>query len=196
MSKPFFFRIESADLLNFATDPEGEGMSLLKFAKELQKGESDIQFVQDIIDEARNYIEKKKKAGAKGGKAKASSAKAVLENAIAKPSTPLARSSSSNRNKYKGDFESIWKLYPNKAGKTLAQRKFNSTVTSKEDEVNIAIGLKTYLAHLKAETWKKPQNGGTWFGQWMDWLDYEHVDSGNDDLTPQQRQIKNTGTAY
>ena len=89
MKKPFFFRIESADLLDFATDPEGEGMSLLRFAKELQKGESDIVFIQQIIDETHNYIETKRKAGSKGGQAKASTAKA-------KASTPLASSSSSS----------------------------------------------------------------------------------------------------
>lgn len=95
MSKPFFFRIEAAELLNFATDPEGEGMSLLRFSKELQKGESEVVFIQQIIDEARNYIEKKKKAGSKGGKAKASGAKAVPSGAVANHSIPLASNRSS-----------------------------------------------------------------------------------------------------
>ncbi len=100
MGKPFFYRIEAGALIDFATDPEGEDMTLLKFAKELQKGQSDIKFIQDIIDEAYNYIEKKRKAGSAGGLAKSSSAKAVLEHchdgALANPSTPLASSSSSN----------------------------------------------------------------------------------------------------
>ncbi len=75
--KPFFFRIESAALLDFATDPEGENMTLRRFAKELQKGKSEVVFIQGIIDEAHVYIEKKRAAGASGGLAKASSAKAV-----------------------------------------------------------------------------------------------------------------------
>jgi len=72
MSKPFFFRIESAELLNFATDPDGADLTLLAFAKELQRGASNIPFIQAIIDEANGYIEKKKAAGSAGGKAKAS----------------------------------------------------------------------------------------------------------------------------
>lgn len=104
MSKPFFFRITAAELIDFATDEESEGITLLKFAKELQKGQSNILFIQSIIDEAHNYIEKKRISGGKGGKAKAnkekanpSTAIAPLENAIANPSETLARSSNSNR---------------------------------------------------------------------------------------------------
>lgn len=101
--KPFFFRINAGDLLDFATDPESNGITLLRFAKDLIKGQSDIKFIQDVIDEAHNYIEKKRKAGSAGGVAKASSAKAVLKqcygSALAKPSTPLASNSSSNKKK-------------------------------------------------------------------------------------------------
>jgi len=63
VSKPFFYRIEPAELLNFATDPEGEGMTLLEFAKELQKGRSEVEFIQGIFDEAQNYMELKSIAG-------------------------------------------------------------------------------------------------------------------------------------
>lgn len=68
MKKPFFFKIEAGALLDFATDPEGEGITLLRFAKDLQKGESDIPFIQQVIDEARGFIEKKANAGKKGMK--------------------------------------------------------------------------------------------------------------------------------
>jgi len=94
MAKPFFFKIIAADLLNFATDPEGEGMTLLKFSKELQKGESEFIFIQGIIDEAKNFSESKRLAGKLGGLAKASSAKADPSSAKAEVSTPLAISSS------------------------------------------------------------------------------------------------------
>ena len=98
MSKPFFFKIIAADLLNFATDPEGEGMTLLRFAKELQKGESDISFIQDVIDEAKNYSQSKQLAGRLGGIARASNAKANPSSAKAEVSEPQAISSSSNIN--------------------------------------------------------------------------------------------------
>ena len=96
MSKPFFFRIDAGDLLNFATDPEGENMTVLQLAKELQRGESKIEFIQQIIDEAEGFKEKKRNSGRLGGLAKSSSAKAVLKQNIAKSSTPLASSSSSS----------------------------------------------------------------------------------------------------
>ncbi len=96
MAKPFFYRIDLIDLMDFATEPAGQTMSLLEFAKELKKGESDHPAIQKIINEAFNYIEKKKIAGSSGGKAKASSAIASLSSALAKPSTPLARSSNRN----------------------------------------------------------------------------------------------------
>lgn len=66
MSKPFFYRIESAELLNFATDPDGLNLTLLAFAKELQKGKSDIPFIQTIIDEAHCYIKRKSDSGKDG----------------------------------------------------------------------------------------------------------------------------------
>lgn len=82
MSKPFFFRIESADLLNFATDPEGEGMTLLRFAKELQKGKSDIEFIQGIIDETVEFSQKKRDAANKRWKAKDMQTDAVHSTAM------------------------------------------------------------------------------------------------------------------
>lgn len=79
MSKPFFYRIDLIDLMDFATEPVGISMTLLEFAKELKKGESEHPAIQKIITEAINYIEKKKKAGSSGGKARVSNAQALLE---------------------------------------------------------------------------------------------------------------------
>ena len=101
--KLFFYRIEPGALLDFATDPEGETVTLTRFAKDLIKGQSDIAFIQSIINEARNYLETKRNAGKKGGLAKSSSAKKKASSAticsstlLAESSTPLASSSSSN----------------------------------------------------------------------------------------------------
>lgn len=63
--KVFFYRIDAGDLLDFATNPDGENMTVFQFAKELKKGSSDIPFIQGIIDEANGYIEKKKDAAHK-----------------------------------------------------------------------------------------------------------------------------------
>jgi hypothetical protein len=97
--KPFFFRIDLIDLMDFATDPDGENMSLLTFAKELKKGESVFPQIQKIIEEANNYIEKKKNSGRSGGKkrvqnqAKSSGVQAVFESAQAKSSGAQVKSS-------------------------------------------------------------------------------------------------------
>ena len=64
--KPFFFRIELVDLMDFATEPEGSKMSLLEFAKELKKGSSKYPAIQSMIEEAEEYIAKKAAAGKKG----------------------------------------------------------------------------------------------------------------------------------
>lgn len=98
MKKPFFFRVDLIALMDFATEPAGMDMSLLQFAKELNKGQSGYPEIQKIIDEAHNYIEKKKNAGKKGGQAKSSSAKANPSSAKANPSTPLASNSNNSSN--------------------------------------------------------------------------------------------------
>jgi hypothetical protein len=64
--KPFFFRIDVIDLYDFATDPDGLKMSLLEFAKELKKGESEYPAIQKIITEANEFVAKKAAAGKKG----------------------------------------------------------------------------------------------------------------------------------
>lgn len=124
--KPFFYRIDAAALIDFATDPDGQGVTLLQFAKALQKGHSDIPYIQGLINEACSYIEGKREAGKKGGIAKSSSAKAVpgecQSSALANPSRPLASSSNSNSKiqNYSGAFEKFWSLYPKKTGKQEA----------------------------------------------------------------------------
>ena len=55
----FFYRIDIIDLMDFATEPEGINMSLLTFAKELKKGESQHHGIQKIINKYRDSFEKK-----------------------------------------------------------------------------------------------------------------------------------------
>ena len=163
MAKPFFFKIIAADLLNFATDPEGEGMTLLKFAKELQKGESDISFIQDVIDEAKNYSQSKQLAGRLGGLAKASSAKADPSSAKAKVSTPLARSSSISINSkeepktlvVKHDVEEVITFLNTTTG---SKYKSSTKATVSKIEARIKDGfsvddIKTVIT-VKSKEWK------------------------------------------
>jgi len=69
-------------------------------------------------------------------------------------------------------FSNIWKEYPNKIGKTKAQEKFGKSVKSEEDYKKIQEALKRYKHHLSLNDWKKPQDGSTWFNNWIDWVDY------------------------
>jgi len=73
------------------------------------------------------------------------------------------------KNAYSDFFESLWKTYPAKDGKKRAMVHFQATVKSDEDCKRIKTALDNYLAHLEVETWKKPKNGVTWFGNWQDW---------------------------
>lgn len=113
--KPFFYRIDAGALIDFATDAEGESITLLQFAKELRKGQSEIAFIQSIIDEAHQFINQKSEAGKKGMKNRWDKAKSQpitelntvitnyntditeLNTVITNDNTPVTRSSSSNR---------------------------------------------------------------------------------------------------
>lgn len=78
-----------------------------------------------------------------------------------------------NDNKKNISFEKLWKLYPNKDGKKEALRHFTATVKNDQDQQDIEKALNNYLSHLKAETWKKPKNGSTWFNNWRDWVEWK-----------------------
>jgi hypothetical protein len=148
MNKPFFFRIDAADLLNFATDPDGESMTVLQLAKELQRGSSEIKYIQQVIDEAKGFKEKKRNSGRLGGLAKSSGAKAMLEQNVANPSTPLASSSnrssnsiepkhmSDKSNHYADDFLDFWATYPKKTGKGEAFKKWKKEKPKLDDVVH------------------------------------------------------------
>lgn len=82
MSKPYFYRIDAMDF--FATvnsfQSEKELVKFVKqFAVDLITRKAKTPYSEKVISEAIEYINKKKRAGSKGGKQKASSAKAVLE---------------------------------------------------------------------------------------------------------------------
>jgi hypothetical protein len=81
MKKLFYVRIDIIDLMDFATDPEGENMSLLTFAKELKKEQSQYPQIQRMINEAHCYMRQKKEAGIKSAEKRAAKAKKEKEEA-------------------------------------------------------------------------------------------------------------------
>ena len=78
-------------------------------------------------------------------------------------------------------FEEIWSRYPSRVKRKEALRHFGASVKTEKDWADINTALDHYLAHLEANTWKRPQNGSTWFNNWTDWLDYEEPGRGGEE---------------
>lgn len=77
----------------------------------------------------------------------------------------------------KGDantfFESVWKLYPNKKGKGRVSDKKKHELLSVGHEQLVRC-IERYNTMLTAETWRQPQDGGTFFNRgYLDYLDSE-----------------------
>ena len=68
-------------------------------------------------------------------------------------------------------FDSIWRLYPVKKGKGQVKDKARKRLYDiGTDEMKRAI--KRYLSELEKDTWRKPQNGSTFFNSgYIDYLD-------------------------
>lgn len=63
------------------------------------------------------------------------------------------------------NFESIWKEYPNKAGKKEAFRHYKKWRKESKEHTDeyLMEKLKAYKKDLADNQWKKPMNGSTWF---------------------------------
>jgi len=68
------------------------------------------------------------------------------------------------------DFETIWKLYPNRQDRKNALRHFTATVKTAEDLAHIRRALDNYLRSGNVSR-GYIKNGATWFNQWQDWVD-------------------------
>ncbi len=65
--------------------------------------------------------------------------------------------------------DKLWVKYPNKMGKSRAEKFYLKTVKKKEDAEELEVVLDCYLEHLEKVEWLSPQNGSTFFNQWQDW---------------------------
>ncbi|WP_243198151.1 DNA replication protein [Weissella diestrammenae] len=83
------------------------------------------------------------------------------------------------------DFEKLWEMYPNKKGKSVAQKAFNKAIKDGDTVEQIRAGIEAYKAYIKAEGTPVMyiKHGSTFFNQ----------RSWNDDYTIQakssQRQL-------
>lgn len=84
----------------------------------------------------------------------------------AKPPKPVAK---------RDDFESLWKLYPNKKGKESAFNSYKRSIKDGVTDDEIKQGIDNYLAEIKAKGTPKRyiKHGDTWFRQkgWQDEYD-------------------------
>ena len=68
------------------------------------------------------------------------------------------------------DFDAVWTDFPNKIGRTAAERSFKSSVKTDKDYEDIKKALHYYLKSERVSK-KFIQNGSTWFNNWRDWVD-------------------------
>jgi len=69
-------------------------------------------------------------------------------------------------------FDRLWTSYPKRTKRKMAERYFKSSVKNEQDEKDIETALKNYLASERVFK-GFIQDGGTWFNNWRDWIDYK-----------------------
>lgn len=133
--KPFFYRIDAARFLAVTTTFQSEkelGKFIKQFAVDLVTGNANSSYATEVITEAVEYINKKRLAGSKGGKQKASSAKASLKQ---RSSKPLASSSSSSSTEIKEEKKEY-------AEKVLMTEKQYQSLIEKHGEQKTALAIE------------------------------------------------------
>lgn len=104
------------------------------------------------------------------------SAKARLNrgsgSAQPKPNSSSSSLSSSFKEQVRKVFVEIWHQYPNKDGKTIAEKKYLASIKTEQDLADIKTALTNYLGSRRVHR-GYVKNGGTWFGQWRDWVNFK-----------------------
>jgi len=87
---------------------------------------------------------------------------------------PTPNNNINKKNTVDFDFEKFWLSGSwGKQGKKQAERHFKSSVKTQDDFSAIQKARENYSAHLKANTWKHPMNGSTWFNNWRDFVEWK-----------------------
>lgn len=68
-------------------------------------------------------------------------------------------------------FEELWKVYPRKEGKSVAQKHYHKTIKTDSDKERINLALGNYLDHIEKEKTESKfiLAGKNWFRDWQDW---------------------------
>lgn len=77
------------------------------------------------------------------------------------------------------EFESLWRIYPNKQGKLKAKESFEKARKRGTTYNEIIMGLERYLRYCNRTEWYSPKMGSTWFNQncWLDEIDEGEFDN-------------------
>lgn len=184
--------------------PEMDGMTQMAFSFIKSQMDRDMEKYEKMVS-------KRSEAGKLGGrpstKANALSEKAKKANGFSEKQMKAKKADNDNVTDNDTDndnkkimckadasalFERVWKIYPLKRGKgQVSDADKRHLLDIGYDELERAI--TRYKADLAKETWKKPQNGSTFFHSgYVDYLDanYEPVD--NQQVQPR----KNSFTSY
>ena len=78
-------------------------------------------------------------------------------------------------------FDERWNRYPKKDGRKAARRHFAASVRTPDDLRNFDRALNNYIAKIGAERIEPRyiKNGGTFFGNWTDFTDWQPVAAQN-----------------
>ena len=90
------------------------------------------------------------------------------------------------------EFEELWKLYPNKKGKTNAFKSYERECKKKKNPAKfeeVKKGLIAYCEYIKATTTEMRfiKNGSTWFNQRC-WEDDYTIQNGKNNQTNKKAQ--------
>ncbi|BBF41974.1 hypothetical protein lbkm_0654 [Lachnospiraceae bacterium KM106-2] len=86
-------------------------------------------------------------------------------------------------------FERVWKLYPNKKGKgQVSDSKKSNLYKIGYEELERAISR--YKKGLAKETWRRPQNGSTFFNSgYVDYLDANYSEEDSNDVRGKDENV-------
>ena len=72
-------------------------------------------------------------------------------------------------------FQEIWDRYPHKVGRKESERHFWASIHTEDDYRDMHKALDHYLDFLALpeNSYRRPQDGKTWFNNWKEWVKWE-----------------------
>lgn len=113
----------------------------------------------------------------------------MLQNSISiSNSKSISKSNNINKEDILNEFEELWKIYPNKQGKTNAFKSYDKARKKGVEFETIKKGLENYIDYCKVKKMEKQyiKHGSTWFNQecWNDEYNLKGDNYGNKPKLP------------